>query len=157
MKQNKILVIGLGNTILCDDAAGIIIGKGITEKVSRDRIDFVEASYAGWRLIDILRGYKRLIIVDSIVGDKYVPGECYKVDPAQICSLHLSSTHGMGLNEAIEFAKQNGYEMPDTIALYAVGVKNPFEFGETVCGEVMDKIPGIIDQIIREENLQHKK
>ena len=150
---DKILVIGLGNTILCDDAAGIIIGKGIAKKVSPDRIDFVEASYAGWRLIDILRGYRRLIIVDSIVGDKYRPGECYRVDPKKICSLHLSSTHGMGLNEAIAFAKQNGYEMPERISLYAVGVKNPFEFGETVCAEVTDKIPGIIEQIIREENL----
>lgn len=151
--MGKILVIGLGNTILCDDAAGIIVGKGVAEKAAPGKVEFVEASYAGWRLIDILRGYKRAIIVDSIVGDAYTPGECYKVDAARIKSLHLSSSHGMGLNEAIEMARQNGYEVPDKITIYAVGVKNPFEFGETVCKEITDKIPGIINEIVTEEKL----
>ena len=59
----------------------------------------------------------------------------------------------MGLREAIGMARIQGFEVPEKLSIYAVGVRNPFEFGENVSSEVMDKLPGVIEQIIKEENL----
>lgn len=153
MSQNKILLIGLGNSILSDDAAGIEVARTVAGKLKDGAVEFVEASYAGWRLIDILNGYKRAIIVDSIVGERYKPGECYKVELKNMKLLHLSSSHGMGLNEAIGMAKMQGFQIPEKISLYAIGVSNPFEFGEKMTDEVSGGIQGAAEKIIKEENL----
>jgi len=60
----KTLVLGLGNTILSDDGVGIHIARRIKEKLPG--IDVIEASAAGFRVVDEIIGYDKLILIDSI-------------------------------------------------------------------------------------------
>jgi hydrogenase maturation protease len=153
------LILGVGNTLLSDDAVGIIVARELHARLSQvpsaGVVDFAETSYAGWRLIDLLAGYTKAIIIDSLVSGKGAPGECFKVDRNNINSLHLSSSHGLGLNESISLAVGAGMVMPDDIVIYAVEVKNPFDFGETVSPEVVARIPGIVEQILVEEQARN--
>jgi len=155
--MNRTLILGLGNTILSDDAAGIIVARRLYEKLiacgGRNDVDLAEASYAGWRLIDLMAGYRRIIIIDSILSGKGSPGECFKVEPREISSLHLQSSHGLGLEEALELARRSGQDVPEKIAIFAIEVTNPYEFGEGVSPEIAGKIPGIVDGILDEEKL----
>ena len=153
MSQKDTLILGLGNSILSDDAAGIIIAKQVYRKAGSCNLDFAEASYAGWRLIDLLEGYRRAIIVDSIIGSGIPPGECCRIEGHDNVSIHLALSHGLGIGEAIEFARANGHRMPDTVSVYAVEVLNPYEFGEKLSCEVEDGIPEAVAQILLEEEL----
>lgn len=160
-RKPQLLIIGLGNTILCDDAAGVVVARGVYEAVireqGRDAAAFVEASYAGWRLVDILTGYRRVIIIDSILTGKGSPGECYQIKRKKIDSIHLQSSHGLGLEEAIELSRRNGFAVPEKITIYAIEVLNPFEFGEKMSPEIERKIPDSIRQIVDAERLLRKK
>jgi hydrogenase maturation protease len=155
--NGRTLILGLGNTILSDDAAGIIVARRIYDTLSahgiRKDVDFAESSYAGWRLIDLMAGYRRVIIVDAIQTDNGIPGDCYRVEQQKVTSLHLQTSHGLGLQEAIELSRQNGQIMPDEVAIYAIEVCNPFEFGEQLTPGIEEKLPAAVSQIIAEEKL----
>ena len=151
----KTLLLGLGNTILCDDAAGIMVAREMGRLLEGRGVDCVEASCAGWRLVDVLSGYEKAVIVDAIVGSGAQPGECCRViDKCGVSRpLRLCSSHGMGMDEAVALARSSGRPMPENITVYAVEVVNPYEFGETITPAVAARIPAIARQIIDEERL----
>ena len=157
----RTLVLGLGNDIMSDDAAGVLVARCIKERLAPGAAEVVEASFAGWRLIDILPGFERVIMIDAIVSADCRPGEVCVVDLENIRSMHLQSSHGMGVREALTlgaaYGAGNGFKMPVSISAYAVGVKNPFEFGERPCPEVHNRIEAIADEIIDREKLATKK
>ena len=62
----KTLVVGLGNPILTDDGVGIYVARAAAERCQRDNVTFAEASVGGMRLLDVLKGYERVIMVDAI-------------------------------------------------------------------------------------------
>lgn len=153
----KTLVLGLGNDIMSDDAAGVLVARSIAGRIAPGCADVVEAACAGWRLVDILRGYERIIIVDAIVSVQCPAGAVCRVDLENIRSMHLQSSHGMGIREALALDHTLGGSVQRAISAYAVGVKNPFEFGEAPCREVAERIDAIADEIIEQEKLVVKQ
>lgn len=149
----KTLILGLGNDILSDDSCGLAAAEKLYEKVRSRDVEHIGASYAGWRLLDLLTGFDKVIIIDTIVREDVAPGECVRIDQSRINSAHLANSHGLGLLEALEMSRSLGNKMPDDIAIYAIGVKNPYEFGSNMSQEIECRIPGIIESIIKEEKL----
>ncbi|MFH1259284.1 MAG: hydrogenase maturation protease [Elusimicrobiota bacterium] len=151
MKNNKTLILGLGNPILSDDAAGIIVGRKVYEFLLNSRsvfaVEFREASYAGWRLIDFLGGYSRAVIIDAVLDDSMAVGEVCEINRSAICSIHLQSSHGMGLAEALELAGQSGMLMPRQIYIYGIGINKADKFGESLSPEIEQKLPSIVQEI----------
>lgn len=153
----KILILGMGNTVLCDDAAGILVAREIHRQLQgalSSSVSVEEASYGGWRLVDLLAGYDRAVIIDSVITGKYPLGECFRIEQNAKPLSRLQSSHGLGLFEAIEFAKASGQKMPDKVSVYGIEIKNNTEFGEKVCAEIESKIPIIASEIIAEEKLK---
>ncbi|OQX52354.1 MAG: hypothetical protein B5M53_08815 [Candidatus Cloacimonas sp. 4484_209] len=65
--MKRTLILGLGNPILSDDAVGIRTVEKIEKLVGKkDGIDYVKDSVAGLRILDIINGYDKLIIVDAV-------------------------------------------------------------------------------------------
>ena len=153
---HKTIIIGLGNTILCDDAVGIIVAKKLYAKVKNKQISFCESSFAGWRIIDIINGYDKVIIVDVIKQNNLEIGKCYKVEAKKNMCINLNSSHGLGIFESLELAKQNGWSMPKVISVYGINVQNPYEFGEYLTPQVKKNISKIVKEIIKEEHLERQ-
>lgn len=147
----KTLIVGIGNTILSDDAAGILVARKLYEKVKSKDIDFMESSYAGWRCIDFFYKYDKIVIIDVIYEKNKPVGDCYRVDLPESISLHLQSSHNAGFFESLELARRHGVLSFDKISVYAITAKNIFEFSEEISGDLMQKIPLIVDEIITSE------
>jgi hydrogenase maturation protease len=63
----KTLVLGLGNPILTDDKVGIHVVRAAAGHCSpANGVTFAEASVGGLRLLDLLAGYDRAVMVDAI-------------------------------------------------------------------------------------------
>lgn len=150
----KTLVLGLGNTILTDDGVGIYVARQLAAEISDPQVDVVEASLAGFNLLDLVVGYDRLIIVDSVVAG-VVPGgtgdapaadiqagEVMELDPESLRStLRLSSIHDLNLATALEFGRQMGLHMPHDIRIFVIAARDTTTFGETCTPEVAAAIP----------------
>jgi hydrogenase maturation protease len=148
----KTLILGVGNSILTDDGVGIKIAQRLKER--KPELEVIETSEAGLALLDLMVGYDKLIIIDSIIAGRGEPGELYKLGiEALKPAAELSSSHGIDIATAYEIGQRLGYKMPEHISLYAVEIEDNTTFGEECTGEVERGIPFITEQIIGEEKL----
>jgi hydrogenase maturation protease len=150
--DNRTLIIGLGNTILSDDGAGILVAREIKKRRNGLKsIDIVEASLGGIGLIDLMADYNTVIIVDSIKTENGSPGTFYKLnindlgDTAYPCSSHL-----LDLRTTIELGKKMGYNMPESIDIYAIEIRENTTFSESLSPEVEKAIPELAKKIVEE-------
>ncbi|MDO9578076.1 MAG: hydrogenase maturation protease [Candidatus Cloacimonadales bacterium] len=148
----KTLVLGLGNTILSDDGVGIHIAFEIEKKCKN--IDVLEASAAGFRVIDEIIGYEKLILIDSIKTGKAEPGELHRFTFAEFSrTMHHSSPHDISLFEAFDIMKKEKADLPTDIKVYAVEVTDTSTFSESCTDEVAKAIPQIVEILIEENKL----
>ncbi|MBN2017972.1 MAG: hydrogenase maturation protease [Candidatus Cloacimonetes bacterium] len=146
----KTLVLGLGNTIMSDDGVGIFIARRIKEQLPE--IDVIEASAAGFRVIDEIIGYDTLILIDSIKTKNGKPGNYYKLGIEEFkTTLHHSSPHDMDMFSALELMKKHDADLPDEIVIYAVEVEDTLSYSEQCTKNVAAAIPKLTSIIIEEQ------
>jgi len=146
------LILGIGNPILTDDGVGIKIAHKLKEE--RPELEVVETAEAGLTLLDLITGYDRLIIIDSIKTEQGKPGQVYKLELEDLKpAMDFSSSHGIDIATVFKLGQRLGYKMPKLVSIYAVEMKDNTTFGERCTEEVEEKIPFIAQQIIDEEKL----
>jgi len=146
------LILGIGNPILTDDGVGIRIAQRLKEENAKLKV--IETSEAGITLLDLVAGYDKLIIIDSIKTEKGKPGDLYKLELEDLKpSKDFSSSHGVGIATAFELGQRLGYRLPKFVSIYAVEIKDNTTFGEKCTEEVEQRIPFIVKQIVRKEKL----
>ncbi len=150
----KTLLLGLGNPILRDDAVGLRVVRALGERMTPDKVDVQESSFANIDLLDFVGAYDRLIIVDSIKTEGGKPGDLYRLNLDDFRStLHLGCPHDINLATALELGKRLGMHIPREIAIYAIEVEDDQTFCETCSPLVEEAIPRIVDEIAQGEQL----
>ena len=146
------LILGIGNPILTDDGVGIKIAHKLKEQ--NPELEVLETSEAGIALLDLIAGYNKLVIIDSIKTKEGKPGELYKLELGDLKShMDFSSSHGIDIATAFELGQRLGYRMPKFVSIYAVEIRDNSTFAEECTEEVEERIPLIAKQIIEEEKL----
>ena len=117
-----LLVLCLGNEIVSDDAFGAEVAKELTTDTETGRrADVIFAPVAGFSLLELLAGRKRVLIVDSIRTGKVDPGTLHSFPAGELTpSHHLTTSHQISLPTALELGRRLGYEMPEQIDILAV-------------------------------------
>lgn len=152
-EPKKTLVLGLGNTILSDDAVGIRLAREVKERLKdRAEVDVKEASVGGLRILDLILGYSRLVLIDSIQVRDGSPGELRRLKPDDFRSVaRLSSPHDVNFATALEIGRKQDLGVPTEIEIYAVEVDENQGFGENLSPKVEKAVPGIVDRIVEEQ------
>ena len=146
------LILGIGNPILTDDGVGIKIAQKL--KGEKPELEIIETSEAGITLLDLIVGYNKLIIIDSIKTEKGKPGNLYRLGLEDLKpAKDFSSSHSTGIATAFKLGQRLGYSMPKYNSIYAVEIKDNTTFGEKCTREVKERIPFIAKQIIKGEKL----
>jgi len=149
----KTLVLGMGNTILSDDGVGIYVVREVAERFDREDVDFAEGSVGGMRILDIVGGYERVIMVDAIQTREGTPGEIYRLTPESFrLSLHAGSSHDLSLPGALSFGRAMGLTLPDDedFLIIAIEVEDVINFGETCTPAVQEAIPQAVNAVLTE-------
>jgi hydrogenase maturation protease len=150
----KTLVLGLGNPILTDDGVGIHVVRAVASRCSPfNGVVFAEASVGGLRLLDLLAGYERAIMVDAIQTRGGQPGEIYRLGPGDLqSSLHSASTHDVSLPGALALGRRLGMVLPDDkdLIILAVEIEDVLTFGETCTLAVARAIPRAVEIVLAE-------
>lgn len=132
----------MGNTILNDDAIGIIIVRYLRVHLKKlSSIDFKETSWGGFRIIDLMRGYDYVIILDSIKTGKSNPGKIHHLKTSDLLpTLRLNSYHDINFITAIKLAETLNEKMPDDIDILAIEIENNFTIVEKLSVEIRNSI-----------------
>ena len=146
------LILGIGNPILSDDGVGIKIAQKLEEQ--KPCLDVEQTNEAAIALLDLITGYDKLIIIDSIKTKQGKPGELYKLKLEDFRpNLDFSSSHGIDIATAFEVGQGLGCNMPQCVSIYAVEIKDNSTLSEQCTEEVAENIPFMVKQIIDEEKL----
>ncbi len=147
----KILVLGMGNPILSDDAVGIRVAQEVERKLDDPRVTVAESSLAGLGLLDCVVGYDRVIIIDAIQTEAENAGQIYRMSPEDFsCAKRLSSPHQINLITALELGRRLNLAVPQKITIFAVEVEDIATFSEECTPLVEQAIPAAVEMVLQE-------
>ncbi len=143
------VVIGLGNPILRDDGVGFHVAEALRGRLDKRRVEVVQASIGGFRLLETLAGRRRAVLVDAVrLGGR--PGQIYRLSAEDFRgSIRAASPHEAGLPEALALGQRLGMEVPEVVV---VGIEpaEVEEFGEGLTPEVAAALPEAVALVLAE-------
>lgn len=146
---DEVLVIGVGNALRSDDAAGLYAARQIQAE-NLPGIAVVEASGEGARLIEACQGADTVIVIDAVQSGARA-GTIYHFD-ARVDSLPSRffhySTHAFGVAEAIELARVLN-ELPPHLSVYGIEGQS-FAAGVGLCDEVRQAAQIVAQEVTQE-------
>ncbi len=148
-------VIGLGNTLLTDDGIGVYVAREVARRL-RDAgadkgIDVTESEAAGFGLMDLIAGWERVILVDSIQFEGVPPGSVVRLDPQDLhTSLRIRSVHEIDLPTVLELGRKLGLDMPRRIAVFGIQAADCCTFGEGLTPAAAGALQKAADLVVDE-------
>lgn len=105
--QNEILIAGIGNIFLGDDAFGIEVSRLLSTRWLPDGVRVADFGIRGFDLAYALAIYKAAILVDACQRGGE-PGTLYVIDPEVEPIGGALETHGMNPRNVLRLAKEMG-------------------------------------------------
>jgi hydrogenase maturation protease len=141
------LLLGLGNDILTDDAIGLMIAGELREELGGSGIEVIQTAEMGLSLLDLIAGYRNVVLVDAVLTNRAPPGHLHEFDAEQLSVLPAISPHFLGVGEMLAVGRQLGMQMPDCVRILAVEVLDPFTVGASLTPELSRALPSLVKQV----------
>jgi hydrogenase maturation protease len=149
--QLKILVLGLGNPILTDDAVGIIAAEEVRRRLDREDVVVDQASVGGLGLLELILGYDKVILLDAIRTEAGQPGQVHRLSPDQFRgNLRAASPHDVTLTTALELGRRLRKDVPGEIVILAVEAADTETFGEELTPAVAAAVSEVVKLVLQE-------
>jgi hydrogenase maturation protease len=146
----QVLVLGLGNDILTDDAIGLNAVRQLRQELAGDaRIEVRETMEMGLALLDFMVGYRAVVIVDSIQTGSAPAGTIHEVDAAGLKQLTGRTPHFLGVGETLALGRELGLAMPAEVRIFAVEVEDPFTLGTEMTSTLQEVVPAVVERVAR--------
>jgi hydrogenase maturation protease len=146
--MSDLLVLGLGNDILSDDAAGLLVVRQLAVEYAGDsRMAIRETQEMGLALLDYFSGCREAILVDSIQTGTVAPGFLHELDAAGLKRLSGGTPHFLGVGETLDLGRQLGLAMPRRVRIFAIEVANAHTVGTCLSPAIQDAFPAILDRL----------
>jgi len=144
--QAPFLHLALGNDLLGDDGVALAAGRALKQEFSSDFVDFIESSEAGLRLMELMSGYEKALLIDSVKTEQCEPGTILEFQPGDFRRVIAPSPHYAGIPEVLDMAERLQIPFPSELRILAVEVVNPFEFQEKFSEPVESALPQLIEK-----------
>lgn len=118
----NLLVLGIGNLVMNDDAAGVLVAQELAEKYNNRRDDLLvlDGGTLGLDLLSYIEWADRLVLVDAVDLDME-PGTVVKLEGEDIDVAFESklSAHQMGMKDMLLTSELMGHR-PAEIVFYGI-------------------------------------
>jgi hydrogenase maturation protease len=143
----SVVVIGVGNDLRGDDAAGLQVAQDIEDTAG---VRVLTHQGEAVDLLDLWRGADAVLLVDTIRSGAPA-GTVHRIDASREAipsPLRRASSHTIGLAEAIELGRTLG-ELPQRVIVFGIeGVR--FEAGSEMTDEVRAALAGVARSVAEE-------
>jgi hydrogenase maturation protease len=139
-------VIGVGNRWRSDDAAGLEVVARLRGALPEE-IELLEREGEPTSLIEAWRGADAAWVVDA-VSSGAPPGTLHRLDAGERelpADVFRTSTHHLGLAEAVELARAVG-ALPPRLVVFGIEAAR-LDLGETLTPEVADAVGRAADAV----------
>ena len=140
-------MIGVGNLLRTDDGVGIHLINRLS-KIDPE-IDTFDAAMGSIEILEAMKGYERVIIVDSIETG-VEPGTIYRVNLASGEKPPIITySHGTDVHTILELGRQlYGDAMPKDITLIAIEAEDTTTIGDKLTKRVQEAIDEVLQKIL---------
>jgi hydrogenase maturation protease len=130
MTPARVLVLGLGNDILTDDAVGLHIAAAVRTRLAGvTDVEVKATTEMGLALLDEIAGHDCLVLVDSVQTGRVPAGHIHEMDPGEFTGVLTTVPHFLGIRETLVLGNLLGLPMPADVKIVAVEVEDPFTLG----------------------------
>jgi hydrogenase maturation protease len=145
VSQPRILVLGLGNDILGDDAVGLVAARRLRSHCSGE-VDVVEAAESGLGLLDFLEGRSHALLLDAILTGRHPVGTVLEFSHEDFHRTIGPSPHYAGLPEVLRLAECLAIPVPTDLCVLAMEVEDPYRIREGLSLPVDRALSGYVDR-----------
>jgi len=148
-KQKNKLILGIGNDILTDDGIGPKIVTELKNDIHKDHVSFMTAATGGLDILELIKDYNRVIIIDAIKTKDGIPGTIYYLTPSNFKeTLHISSFHDVSFLTALKVAERLDIPIPEQIDIIAIEIIEDLTFSTEFSQPIADKYEEIYRAIL---------
>jgi hydrogenase maturation protease len=148
--SDRTVVLGLGNPVLCDDGVGLAVVAALRQLLTSAPIpgvDVLASTRAGFELIDLLRDYRRAILVDCVTMPDPRPGRVRRLGLDDVAgSSRLVNAHELSIGVAFQLAERMGIRMPTEVEILAVEAADTC----TIFEGLTPAVEAVVDPLSRE-------
>ena len=145
--MRRILVVGVGNSIMGDDGIGVC---ALNELKARELPDYVDTLEAGTALLDALpdlKKYDKMVLIDAAAVDSQAVSVLRNPSFSELPPSALS-LHEMGIKEALRLQLLVDGKLPEVIIMGLTPRR--IEMGTELSPEVASKIPELLEAVLDE-------
>jgi hydrogenase maturation protease len=144
----RIVVLGLGNEILCDDAVGIRVARELEKRGRIAGAEFRFVDLCGLAVAESLVGFDLAFIIDAILTGEAETGSVFKLRPEDIKeTMRLAGLHDMNLKTALHLLSGTVDDLPKEVSIYAVEAFDTISFSEKMSSALEEKFESIVGKI----------
>ena len=146
--SQEITILGIGNIILSDEGFGVRVVEYLQKNFDfPDNVALIDGGTLGIELTQFITGTKKLLIIDSIDGDK-APGTIFHLVGEEI-KKHFSekiSAHEIGIQDVLTMLELTGKTIPEVVVIGA----QPFslEAGVELTPQMQKLMPVIAEKAL---------
>ena len=154
----KTAIVGLGNPSHGDDGVGPVVARQVCDFLrGKATVDLLEHDASAFGLVERLIGYQRAVILDALIGVQAEVGTVNQVEIQEPSSCSFLSFHTAGFHDILTLARMVGLEVPSTVVVYGIAIKEPETFSENLSAELTARLPQIVKAVAEEELREHMK
>jgi hydrogenase maturation protease len=145
--MRRTVVIGIGNSMRGDDAAGVVVANLLRPRVPAG-VEVRACDEEPSRLMEAWKGADSVVLVDT-VSSGAAPGTLHRFDVGEEpvpARAFRSSTHAIGIGETIELARALG-RLPGRVRVYGVEAGG-FETGAPLTPEVEHAVVFLVNDVL---------
>ncbi|MFK0113424.1 hydrogenase maturation protease [Streptomyces sp. NPDC091217] len=150
-ERTRVTVVGVGNEFRHDDGVGWAVVARLRELAGERPLPsgtvFATSDGDPGRLIALWEGAGLAVVVDAAHAHPGAPGRVHRLelDSGRVAPPSATSSHGLGLGEAVELARVLGL-LPEHLVVYAVEGADG-SFGTGLSPAVAAAVPGLVASV----------
>ena len=149
--QLNLIILGLGNPVLSDDAVGLRVIEELERLFSANPVPGVtlqSGTRAGFELLDFLTGFDHAIIIDAFQATDPEAGRVRYIDFDDISgSTRLNAVHEINLGTVFGLACKLKIAMPEKVEIIGIEVEEIYTFSESLSPEVEAAVGPLARQV----------
>ena len=143
-----ILVLGLGNEMLKDDAVGIRVAEKLEQSFPRE-VEVRWTSEFGLALLDELIGRDRVLLIDSYIPESTSAPDFREHSLDSVGPANAPCPHFVGLGEIRETMRALGLGFPAEVRVLAIPVYDSTTFSCAMSPQVAARVTGAAERASR--------
>lgn len=148
-RSRRLLLLGLGNDLLSDDAIGLRVAAGAREPLrGQPNVTIIESAEMGLGLLDLMTGFDDLVLLDAVQTGRAVPGFVHELDGSELQDLAIASPHFLGLGETLGLGRRLSLAVPDRVKILAIEVQDPYTVSVRLSPALAAALPALTDRAV---------